>query len=116
MWTSNPSRLCAGNACTWSQAQLVIDNINQNGFCAYKDWRMPTINELRSLINYAEPDNASWLNQNGFNIISNSKYWSSTSKDTTDIWSIGISSGEINTTDILVTPVNYNSILLVRDK
>ena len=23
MWTSNPSRLCAGNACTWSQAQLV---------------------------------------------------------------------------------------------
>jgi hypothetical protein len=41
------------------------------------DWRMPTIRELQSLVNYSKSNSGSWLGTQGFSGVSG-KYWSST--------------------------------------
>ncbi|MBX9867951.1 MAG: Ig-like domain-containing protein [Burkholderiales bacterium] len=61
-------------------AQDYITTLNGAGVCGYKDWRLPTVTELRSLINYAASSPASWLNASGFSSVQAnniSYYWSS---------------------------------------
>jgi len=44
----------------------------------YTDWRLPTANELKSLVNYGTPDSAQWLNSEGFANMKSAYYWSAT--------------------------------------
>lgn len=56
-----------------AKAQVIADN-NNSGMCGYKDWKLPTVNELMSLKSYytvfngdyRDPKAMSWLNSYGF--------------------------------------------------
>ncbi|WP_192485337.1 DUF1566 domain-containing protein [Cysteiniphilum marinum] len=73
MWAKNGS----ASGLVWAGAKTYASNLI---LCGYNDWRLPTINELRSLINYsATTSPANWLNSKNFSNISKDNYWSSTS-------------------------------------
>ena len=61
----------------------------------YSDWRLPTVNELKSLVNYGAPDSAQWLNSEGFLNMQSTYYWSATSYlgTATKTWMITLING-----------------------
>ncbi len=72
MWVKGPD----STKRTWQEA---LDYANGLTLCGYSDWRLPNVNELESLINAEQSDNATWLNNQGFsNVQSSNWYWSST--------------------------------------
>lgn len=79
MWTKDGN--LAGTR-TWQGALDWVATLNSGGgLCGYLDWRLPNLNELKSLVNRQQSSNANWLNSQGFNNIQGSGYvscyWSS---------------------------------------
>ena len=56
----------------WDTAVDYIENLNNTSYLGYADWRMPTINELQSLLDYSRYNPASTFPDTEF------AYWSST--------------------------------------
>lgn len=63
---------------TWEHALVIVKELNAASYLGYNDWRLPNINELRSLQDYKQANTAAWLNQTGFNSFMSDRYWSST--------------------------------------
>lgn len=85
-----------------SQYATVIKTLNTAPIklCGHSDWRIPSVNELRSLLNYSicEPDafvckntNADWMNEQGFIGVIAAWYLTST-VSTTDVYESGYNS------------------------
>lgn len=75
IWEKSPSATTK----TWVDAISYAQNITVGG---YDDWRLPNINELKSLINAGEIVQADWLNSQGFSgVIPGGFIWSSTTYD-----------------------------------
>jgi hypothetical protein len=89
---------------SWTNALVWSNNVS-SGKCGLSDgsavgqWRLPTVNELQSLINAEQANSAAWLNASGFqNVQSVSSYWSSTTyaAGTTYGWYVAMSGESIN--------------------
>jgi hypothetical protein len=77
-----------GNTYTWEEAFQKIADLNTANFAGHKDWRLPNVNELLSLVNYgkfvyteaiAAVDSAF---DNGVDSFTWARYWSSTWRET----------------------------------
>lgn len=72
---------------TWQHALDFIAGINAGSYAkcgaGYLDWRLPNVNELDSLMNFAESDQVEWLKGQGFSNVPRNFYWSSTSYSST---------------------------------
>ncbi len=65
---------------SWQEALSYVASINSgSGLCGYKDWRLPNVNELESLINDGEANSATWLLNQGFINVESVIHWTSTS-------------------------------------
>ncbi len=103
MTTRNPnwekqSKVFAG-AVTWQHALDYVAKLNAENYLGHNDWRLPNVKEMRSLINYVQPNTAAWLNSQGFiNAQSGDFYWSSTSYiiDAAKAWIVDMELGNMN--------------------
>ena len=72
-----------GGTRSWQGALNYVACLNSGAYLGYTDWRLPNKNEMRSLINYGEPNNATWLGAQGFSNMKTGNYWLSTSTTST---------------------------------
>ena len=84
---------CTGSAATgtWDEAGAYVQELNDNNTLGYEDWRLPTRNELQSIVDYSRWNTATTFPNTA------SYYWSSTAKaDNTDYaWRVEFLSGRI---------------------
>lgn len=64
---------CTGSNCDTHAYTQAVNELNQP-LCGYSDWRMPTREELRSIVDYGSIDPA--IDTNFFPSSKSSKYWS----------------------------------------
>ena len=83
-----------GGYLTWTQALDSIKALNRRNYLGHDDWRLPNVNELKSLVN-RQPDLAAWLNSLGFHGVQKDYYWTSSTyaAHAGSAWSVGMYSG-----------------------
>jgi hypothetical protein len=102
---------------TWSNSLNDANALN-NGECGLTDgsvegdWRLPNVNELKSLVNIGQANTATWLAAQGFTNVQANWYWSSSTFafDINDrVWLVGMEDGYVGpyykTSNYCVWPV-----------
>lgn len=109
MWVKDLDMVNGGATLDWATALTLADS---GTWCGYSDWRMPNINELRSLVNYGYVSPANWLKYGSGTIgspacsgacfakVQEANYWTSSSaaSDPTAAWHLNMTYGYIGTT------------------
>lgn len=78
-----------GDAASYCNTQAFVERVNQAGLCGANDWRLPTRDSLRSIVNHASVTPAV-VDTEYFPQTQNSSYWSSSpfAVSATDAWSV----------------------------
>lgn len=104
MWVRDLNSAGANNGAplSWADAKSFITTLNtSSGWCGFHDWRLPNVNELKSLTNYQDTSSpADWLNSSqndGFSNVLSSNYWSSTESPSTvnAAWAVYMGNGYV---------------------
>lgn len=69
-----------GGRMHWKDA---VDWVKSIDYAGYKDWRLPTREEMATFVMHAGQNPAVWLEENGFKIVEAGDYWTSTVYGTT---------------------------------
>ena len=80
---------------TWQQALDYVKKLNTEIYLGHNDWRLPNINELASIKNIGQSNQATWLNGQEFANVQFNAYWSTTNYtyDTSGDWVVSMNTG-----------------------
>jgi hypothetical protein len=100
VWVQNLNNVNSGNFSTFANAQIAVSTLN---LCGYNNWRLPTVTELRSLVNYAVTSSTGanlegWFFIQGFSSVQKDNYWTDTpyAPGSTTNWVVDMGSGADN--------------------
>ncbi len=84
-----------GGTKTWQEGLDYIKTLNSQKYLGYSDWRLPNVNEIKSLVNQQQSNPATWLNGQGFSNVKVDYYWSSTTvaHSTSYAWIVNMNYG-----------------------
>lgn len=90
IWSKNANPAAVSK--NWQEALDYIKSLNSSNYLGHSDWRLPNVNELTSLLNVGQTNQATWLNTQGFTNVRASFYWSGSSiaSDTSSAWYVGM--------------------------
>ena len=102
-WTKDanapgPSACAPGVTKNWQNALSYAKCLNENAYLGRSDWRLPNVNELRSLFHGGEGTLATWLGNNGFVGVYPGRYKSSTAgygNLATTPWTVSLDDGVV---------------------
>ena len=83
----------------WSEALAYCESLDGNdGRGGYSDWRLPNVNELRSLIDISRHTPA-LPGDHAFSNVQNANYWTSSTlaQDANQSWLVSMSAGQMST-------------------
>ena len=76
----------------------LVARVNQEGLCGFRDWRVPSLMELQSLVNYEIPFPGPTVDQSFFPYTLNEAHWtaSSDSRSTPKTWTVLFTDGSVD--------------------
>ncbi len=82
----------------WQAALDYVKCLNSNSYLGFSDWRLPNQNELGSLVDRAQLNQATWLTGLGFSGVQAVFYWSSSTSaaSPSDAWGVDMGDGDID--------------------
>jgi hypothetical protein len=85
----------------WQASHDYVKCLNTNSYLGFTDWRLPNRNDLSSLVDYAQLNQATWLVGLGFTGVQSVYYWSSSScaDSTSDAWGVDMGDGDVDGDD-----------------
>lgn len=92
-----------------------LSEMNRLGTCGFDNWRMPSIEELRSIANYDVADNSALPDARFFDgVEAGTRYWSSTpsADNSAAAWCFDYDNGEVKLCQ--KTPFQYRGFMAVR--
>lgn len=93
-----PSACTPGVTKTWQDALSYAQCLNDNAYLGKGDWRLPNVNELRSLFHGGKGSISTWLADSGFINVASGRYKSSTAGigTLTDTpWTVNLDDGSV---------------------
>ena len=89
MWQDNDD---GNHKMTWQEASRYAKKLNREKFAGFDDWRVPTIEELRTIVDY---DRYNLAVKKEFKNIDSQQYWSSTTlaSDSSRAWIVYFKGG-----------------------
>jgi formylglycine-generating enzyme required for sulfatase activity len=111
MWAINSSKTSdfpnPKEKMTWDEAQAWAKYVNTQGWCGYNNWRLPTIDELKTLLLTKKHKNL-YLREDILTDINHTQYWvwssSLVANSSNSAWLVLLSSGYGNDDD---KDINY---------